>query len=38
MIAASYSLVVEGASYEPEHLTRIASITNISKPMTNTVL
>jgi hypothetical protein len=31
MLAASYSLVVEGASFEPEHLTRLASITNISK-------
>jgi hypothetical protein len=30
MLAASYSLVMEGANFGPEHLSRLASITNIS--------
>jgi zinc transporter ZupT len=33
MLAASYSLVMEGANFGPEHLSRLASITNISTPV-----
>jgi len=29
MLAASYSLVTEGASFEPGHLSHMATITNL---------
>lgn len=31
MIAASYSLLVEGASFEPGHMSQLAFITNLGK-------
>jgi hypothetical protein len=38
MLAASYSLVMEGANFGPEHLSRLASITNISTLFTHIIV
>eukprot|EP00428_Durinskia_dybowskii_P064813 CAMPEP_0170377626 /NCGR_PEP_ID=MMETSP0117_2-20130122/12372_1 /TAXON_ID=400756 /ORGANISM="Durinskia baltica, Strain CSIRO CS-38" /LENGTH=251 /DNA_ID=CAMNT_0010632935 /DNA_START=395 /DNA_END=1150 /DNA_ORIENTATION=- len=41
MVAASFSLLVEGGSFEPDHFNRLASITNINmlvQPIINTII